>query len=34
LVDWLATSPVDDPLIARQGAVLLLASLNPQRGTR
>jgi hypothetical protein len=30
LVDWLATSPVDDPLIARQGAVLLLASLNPQ----
>ncbi len=30
LVDWLASSPVDDPLIARQGAVLLLASLNPQ----
>ncbi|WP_194787927.1 AraC family transcriptional regulator [Pseudomonas sp. UFMG81] len=30
LVDWLAASPVDDPLIARQGAVLLLASLNPQ----
>lgn len=30
LVDWLANSPVDDPLIARQGAVLLLASLNPQ----
>ncbi|AVD82203.1 AraC family transcriptional regulator [Pseudomonas sp. SWI6] len=29
LVDWLANSPVDDPLIARQGAVLLLASLNP-----
>ena len=29
LVDWLAASPVDDPLIARQGAVLLLASLNP-----
>jgi len=28
LVDWLAHSPVDDPLIARQGAVLLLASLN------
>ncbi|MDR0277876.1 MAG: AraC family transcriptional regulator [Paucimonas sp.] len=28
LVDWLAQSPVDDPLIARQGAVLLLASLN------
>lgn len=32
LVDWLAASPVDDPLIARQGAVLLLASLNPQVG--
>lgn len=30
LVDWLAASPVDDPLIARQGAVLLLASLNRQ----
>ncbi|AXM98469.1 AraC family transcriptional regulator [Pseudomonas plecoglossicida] len=29
LVDWLAASPVDDPLIARQGAALLLASLNP-----
>ncbi|QXI30041.1 AraC family transcriptional regulator [Pseudomonas vanderleydeniana] len=28
LVDWLANSPVQDPLIARQGAVLLLASLN------
>ena len=28
LVDWLATSPVSDPLIARQGAILLLASLN------
>ncbi|MCU1719889.1 AraC family transcriptional regulator [Pseudomonas sp. 5P_5.1_Bac1] len=28
LVDWLALSPVSDPLIARQGAVLLLASLN------
>ncbi|MFD2643248.1 AraC family transcriptional regulator [Pseudomonas japonica] len=28
LVDWLAHSPVGDPLIARQGAVLLLASLN------
>ncbi|MEX5340675.1 helix-turn-helix domain-containing protein [Pseudomonas sp. I2] len=28
LVDWLAASPVDDPLIARQGAALLLASLN------
>ncbi|MHA6164300.1 helix-turn-helix transcriptional regulator [Pseudomonas sichuanensis] len=32
LVDWLATSPMDDPLIARQGAVLLLASLNPRAG--
>ncbi|WP_260955493.1 AraC family transcriptional regulator [Pseudomonas citri] len=31
LVSWLAGSPVDDPLIAQQGAVLLLASLN---GTR
>lgn len=30
LVDWLAASPVDDPLIARQGASLLLASLNAQ----
>ncbi|MGY2225224.1 AraC family transcriptional regulator [Pseudomonas gingeri] len=28
LVNWLANSPVHDPLIARQGAVLLLASLN------
>lgn len=28
LVNWLADSPVDDPLIAQQGAVLLLASLN------
>lgn len=28
LVDWLAGSPVSDPLIAQQGAVLLLASLN------
>ena len=28
LVSWLATSPVSDPLIARQGAILLLASLN------
>ncbi len=28
LVDWLAASPVADPLIAQQGAVLLLASLN------
>lgn len=28
LVSWLASSPVQDPLIAQQGAVLLLASLN------
>lgn len=28
LVQWLANSPVDDPLIVQQGAVLLLASLN------
>lgn len=28
LVSWLANSPVNDPLIAQQGAVLLLASLN------
>ncbi|MBK5510942.1 helix-turn-helix transcriptional regulator [Pseudomonas sp. TH15] len=28
LVSWLAGSPVSDPLIAQQGAVLLLASLN------
>lgn len=28
LVSWLAEAPVDDPLIAEQGAVLLLASLN------
>ncbi|WP_347929300.1 AraC family transcriptional regulator [Pseudomonas helvetica] len=28
LVSWLASSPVADPLIAQQGAVLLLASLN------
>jgi len=28
LVSWLADSPVNDPLIAQQGAVLLLASLN------
>ncbi|MGE9806185.1 hypothetical protein ACQP3L_37055, partial [Escherichia coli] len=28
MVNWLADSPVDDPLIAQQGAVLLLASLN------
>ena len=28
LVSWLANSPVSDPLIAQQGSVLLLASLN------
>ncbi|MGX1125736.1 AraC family transcriptional regulator [Pseudomonas sp. HLS-6 TE3448] len=28
LVDWLAASPVNDPVIAQQGAVLLLASLS------
>lgn len=28
LVSWLANSPVSDPLIAHQGAILLLASLN------
>ncbi|MBA5959153.1 helix-turn-helix domain-containing protein [Pseudomonas lactis] len=28
LVQWLAQSPVHDPLIVQQGAVLLLASLN------
>lgn len=27
LVDWLAISPINDPVIARQGAALLLASL-------
>ncbi|MFW9269956.1 helix-turn-helix transcriptional regulator [Pseudomonas sp. NR3] len=31
LVSWLAGSPVDDPVIAQQGAVLLLASLNGGR---
>ncbi|WP_085577872.1 MULTISPECIES: helix-turn-helix domain-containing protein [unclassified Pseudomonas] len=31
LVSWLANSPIGDPLIARQGAVLLLASLNSAR---
>ncbi|KAA0948267.1 helix-turn-helix domain-containing protein [Pseudomonas sp. ANT_H14] len=30
LVQWLASSPLDDPLIAQQGAVLLLVSLNGQ----
>ncbi|MFP3516716.1 AraC family transcriptional regulator [Pseudomonas sp. SIMBA_077] len=28
LVSWLADSPVSDPVIAHQGAILLLASLN------
>ncbi|AYC32246.1 AraC family transcriptional regulator [Pseudomonas cavernae] len=28
LVDWLAAGPIDDPVIARQGAALLLASLS------
>ncbi len=32
LVNWLADSPVDDPLIAQQGAILLLASLNHPAG--
>jgi AraC-like DNA-binding protein len=31
LVEWLANSQVDDPVIAQQGAVLLLASLNNAR---
>ncbi|HWH89083.1 MAG TPA: AraC family transcriptional regulator [Pseudomonas sp.] len=31
LVSWLANSQVSDPVIARQGAVLLLASLNHAR---
>lgn len=31
LVDWLASSPIDDPVIARQGAALLLASLSGRR---
>jgi AraC-like DNA-binding protein len=31
LVEWLANSQVDDPVIAQQGAVLLLASLNNTR---
>ena len=30
LVQWLATSSMDDPLIARQGAILLLASLDAE----
>ena len=30
LVQWLASSPLDDPLVAQQGAALLLASLNGQ----
>lgn len=31
LISWLANSPVSDPVIAQQGAVLLLASLNHAR---
>ncbi|CAD5109671.1 helix-turn-helix domain-containing protein [Zestomonas carbonaria] len=31
LVDWLAASPLDDPVIARQGAALLLASLTSEQ---
>lgn len=37
LVQWLANSPINDALIAQQGAVLLLASLNhtaPLHGAR
>lgn len=34
LVRWLATSPVSDPLISRQGAILLLASLNNREPTQ
>lgn len=30
LVNWLASGALDDPLIAQQGAVLLLATLNGQ----
>ncbi|QJI27915.1 AraC family transcriptional regulator [Pseudomonas sp. ADAK18] len=33
LVQWLASSQLDDPLIAQQGAALLLASLNGQAGS-
>lgn len=31
LVQWLATNPVEDPVIAQQGSALLLASLNSTR---
>lgn len=31
LVSWLAASPIDDPVIAQQGAALLLASLASER---
>ena len=34
MVRWLATSPVSDPLISRQGAILLLASLNTREPTQ
>ncbi|WP_339528642.1 AraC family transcriptional regulator [Pseudomonas mucidolens] len=34
LVNWLAGSPLQDPLIAQQGAVLLLASLNGPAAAR
>ena len=33
LVDWLAASPIDDAVIAQQGAALLLASLSGTPGT-
>ena len=32
LVDWLAASPIDDAVIAQQGAALLLASLSSTSG--
>lgn len=34
LVNWLAASAFNDPLIARQGSILLLASLNAQAAPR
>lgn len=34
LVDWLAQGPMEDTVIARQGAALLLASLNPATGSQ
>ncbi|TBU73433.1 AraC family transcriptional regulator [Pseudomonas daroniae] len=34
LVNWLAASSINDPLIARQGAILLLASLNAETHVR